>query len=125
MHWRFLSVRVSESNCTFILNLSFVSFSFSVCVACVLACFNFFFKEGEKNFEILLSGWLCKLFDKALVAALARGALAMCLQMRWHYSAFHLNSNWSGLSFKISLIFLPPIELMPSIIPTIVLATND
>jgi hypothetical protein len=26
---------------------------FSVCVACVLACFNFFFKEGEKNFEIL------------------------------------------------------------------------
>jgi len=27
--------------------------------------------------------WLCKLFDKALVGALARGALAMCLQMRW------------------------------------------
>jgi hypothetical protein len=24
--------------------------------------------------------WLCKLFDKALVAALARAALAMCLQ---------------------------------------------
>jgi hypothetical protein len=27
--------------------------------------------------------WLCKLFDKALVGAMARGALAMCLQMRW------------------------------------------
>jgi len=26
--------------------------------------------------------WFCKLFDKALVGALARGALAMCLQMR-------------------------------------------
>jgi len=25
--------------------------------------------------------WLCKLFDRALVAALARGALAMCLQI--------------------------------------------
>jgi len=25
--------------------------------------------------------WLCKLFVKALVGALARGALAMCLQM--------------------------------------------
>jgi len=37
----------------------------------------------EKNFEILLLSWLCKLFDKALVEALACGALAMCLQMRW------------------------------------------
>jgi len=27
--------------------------------------------------------WLCKLFVKALVGAMARGALAMCLQMRW------------------------------------------
>ena len=27
--------------------------------------------------------WLCKLFDKALVSALARGALAMCLQNTW------------------------------------------
>jgi hypothetical protein len=42
----------------------------------------FFFKAWEKNFEILLLGWLCKLFDKALVGALAREALAMCLQMR-------------------------------------------
>jgi len=25
--------------------------------------------------------WLCKLFDKALVGALARGVLAMCLQI--------------------------------------------
>jgi hypothetical protein len=44
----------------------------------------FFFLAWEKNFEILLLGWLCKLFDKALVGAMARGALAMCLQMRWH-----------------------------------------
>ena len=35
---------------------------FSVCVASVLACFNFFFLTWEKNFEVLLSGWLCKLF---------------------------------------------------------------
>ena len=69
---------------------------FSICVACVLACFNFFFKEGEKNFEILLLGWLSKLFDKALVSALARGALAMCWQIgqaihsfQFLYLAFH------------------------------------
>jgi len=30
--------------------------------------------------------WLCKLFDKALVEALARGVLAMCLQMLWFFS---------------------------------------
>jgi len=45
--------------------------------------FIFFFLEWEKNFEILLLGWICKLFDKALVEALARGALAMCLQLHW------------------------------------------
>jgi len=28
-------------------------------------------------------GWLCKLFDKALVCAWACGALAMCLQNAW------------------------------------------
>ena len=84
MHWRFLSVRVVESNCTFILNLSMLSLiPFFVRVGGALECFNFFFKEGEKNFEILLLGWLCKLFDKALVEALVREALAMCLQMRW------------------------------------------
>jgi hypothetical protein len=42
-----------------------------------------------------------------------------------NYSAFHLNSNWSGLTFKISLIFLPVIELISVIISTIVLATRD
>jgi len=47
----------------------------------VLACFNFFFLACEKNFEILLSGWHCKLFDKALVLVLACEALAMCLQL--------------------------------------------
>jgi hypothetical protein len=48
----------------------------------------FFFLAWENNFEILLLGWLCKLFDKALVKAMARAALAMCLQMRWHYFVF-------------------------------------
>ena len=33
-------------------------------------------------------GWLCKLFDKALVVALARAALAMCLQLHWLYFSF-------------------------------------
>jgi hypothetical protein len=55
----------------------------TVYVARMLACFIFFFYAWEKNFEILLLGWLCKLFAKAMVIALARGALAMCLQMRW------------------------------------------
>ena len=39
------------------------------------------------------SGWLCKLFDKALVVALARGALAMCLQIglvKSHFSNIFL-----------------------------------
>jgi hypothetical protein len=59
--------------------------SFFVRVGGALECFIFFFKEGEKKFEILLLGWLCKLFDKALVGGLARGALAMCLQIGWAY----------------------------------------
>jgi len=41
----------------------------------------YFFLAWEENFEILLSGWHCKLFAKALVLALACGAFAMCLQM--------------------------------------------
>jgi hypothetical protein len=48
--------------------------SFFVRVGGALAFFNFFFKEGEKNFEILLLGWLCKHFNKALIEALACGA---------------------------------------------------
>jgi len=44
-------------------------------------------------------GSLCKLFDKALVVAWARGALAMCLQMRGlYFSFFVLFSN----TFKLS-----------------------
>jgi len=31
--------------------------------------------------QFLSVRWLCKLFDKALAVVLARGALAMCLQM--------------------------------------------
>ena len=37
-------------------------------------------------------GWLCKLFDKALVCAWVCGALAMCLQNAWAiciHSAFY------------------------------------
>jgi len=45
----------------------------------------FIFLKGSENFlkTIFLLSRLCKLFDKALVEALACGALAMCLQMRW------------------------------------------
>ena len=32
---------------------------------------------------LFLLGWLCKLFDKALVCAWACAALAMCLQNAW------------------------------------------
>jgi len=37
---------------------------------------------GQQTFlkHFISVRWLCKLFDKALVAASARGALAMCLQ---------------------------------------------
>ena len=60
-----------------------VSFPFlSVSLVCWRVLF-FSFLEREKNFEILLLGRLCKLFDKALFVALACGALAMCLQMHW------------------------------------------
>jgi len=31
---------------------------------------------------LILLGWLCKFFDKALFRALVCGALAMCLQVR-------------------------------------------
>jgi len=41
--------------------------------------FSFFFLAWEKNFEIILLGWLCKLFDKALVKALACGAFGNVL----------------------------------------------
>ena len=53
MHWRFLSVRRLLSNCTFILNLSFVSFSFlSVSLVC-WSVLIFSVNRGRKIFEIL------------------------------------------------------------------------
>jgi hypothetical protein len=58
-----------------------VSFYFSDCFCCALACFNFFILALEKMFEILLLGLLCRLFDKVLAIAMVRGTLAMCLQM--------------------------------------------
>ena len=42
--------------------------------------FILFFKCWPKS-PVGYLGWLCKLFDKALNVALARGALAMCLQI--------------------------------------------
>ena len=49
---------------------------FFVRVVGALACFNFFFKEGQKNFEILLLGGFVSSF-KTLVVALA-GAVYKC-----------------------------------------------
>jgi hypothetical protein len=52
----------------------------SICccyIHCLLSCGGAFFKIS------FLLRWLCKLFDKALVAVLACAALAMCLQNGW------------------------------------------
>ena len=46
---------------------------------------------------LFLLGWLCKLFDKALVGALACVALAMCLQNAWAISISLLS-----LMFRLS-----------------------
>jgi hypothetical protein len=43
----------------------------------------YFLSVGKFLKQFLTVRWLCKLFDKALVEALARGALAMCLQIAW------------------------------------------
>jgi hypothetical protein len=43
--------------------------------------FLFFSSVGKFLKQLLAVCWLCKLFDKALVVALACGALAMCLQL--------------------------------------------
>jgi len=54
-----------------------------VIVCRVVRCVFYFF-EGSGNFlKTIFLGWLCKLFDKALVRALAFEALAMCLQIGW------------------------------------------
>jgi hypothetical protein len=53
-------------------------------------CQRFLFFKVSANFlkQFLLVRWHCKLFDKALVKALARGALAMCLQISVAYDVF-------------------------------------
>jgi hypothetical protein len=63
--------------------------------------FCFFLRVGSPKTVLKggYLGWLCKLFDKALVVALACAALAMCLQMRGLYFPFFvLFSN----TFKLS-----------------------
>jgi hypothetical protein len=61
--------------------LSLLSFCVIECRLCV--AFLIFF-EGSENFfkNNFVLRWLCKLFVKALVCAMACVALAMCLQMR-------------------------------------------
>jgi len=46
-----------------------------------VSAFFIFLSVGKFLKQFLSVRWLCKLFDKALVKALARGALAMCLQI--------------------------------------------
>jgi len=43
--------------------------------------FFIFLCVGKFLKQFLSVRWLCKLFDKALFEALARGAMAMCLQI--------------------------------------------
>jgi hypothetical protein len=78
-----------------------IRFTFFSCVACVLACFNFFFKEMEKNFEILLLGWkgessfasfaLCLGFPKGRDRSCG---LQMCLRLCVGYILIY-NSSFS------------------------------
>jgi len=48
--------------------------------ACASAFFNFLIVSANSLKQFLSGRWLCKLFDNALFLALARGALAKCLQ---------------------------------------------
>ena len=92
---------------------------YSVCVSLSLKLFSFksarvsaffyFFKVSANFFKQFRSvRWLCKLFDKALVLALACVALAMCLQMGWlinYFSSivnffYYFFINWSLSFFK-------------------------
>jgi hypothetical protein len=64
------------------------SLSAIVCKSTCCCHFHCFLSGGGAIFKfLLLLRWFCKLFDKALVAALASSALAMCLQIAL---AFHL-----------------------------------
>jgi len=69
------------NHCRYSVSLSF-SFYFLFFLSVRVSAFFLFFKVSA-NFlkQFLTVHWLCKLFDKALVGALALGALAMCLQM--------------------------------------------
>ena len=51
----------------------------------------------------------CRLFDKALDFALARGALAMCLQMRWlrYYYTFLLSIMLFSFVFRLKILNIP------------------
>ena len=69
----------------------------SLSVGCALR-FLFFFEGSGIFFKtIFLLRWLCKLFDKALVCALACAALAMCLQI--------------ALAFRLVILVEVPIPL--------------
>jgi len=47
-----------------------------------VSAFFIFYVSANFFKQFLSVRWLCKLFGKALVIALARGVLPMCLQMR-------------------------------------------
>ena len=97
-------------SCKPLLILSGLVIVISLFCLCWLVCQSFLFFLVSANFlkQFLSVHWLCKLFDKALVVALARVALAMCLQMDWLINYFssiiyffnYVFINWSLSFFK-------------------------
>jgi len=73
--------------CLFVNHLALLFLSLSICtnLSTKHKFILFFLSEGNPKTDLKggYSGRPFKLFDKALVAALARVALVMCLQMRW------------------------------------------
>ena len=86
--------------------------------------FNYlFFKAVPQLYaRAFFSGRFCKLFDKALVVALARGALAMCLQnvlaiSLVHFSFFGAILNYAREEIRLKSEYVEPLMDIVSKIP--------
>jgi hypothetical protein len=88
-------------------------FSFRVIVI-LLSCLSvgscvsvFYFFLVSANFlkQFLSVCWFCKLFDKALVVALARGALAMCLQLSIYIFCIYVSFIINNYNTKTMYVF--------------------